>query len=305
MLFLNIANTLGDFMQPYLEIVEMPGSSPIKAYNASTLHNQIQVHPHWHKEIEILYILDGQAKQQVANYLFDVNKGDIVIIGSNQLHSTYSYKGKGCEIFVLLLDITSFITQNMSAKERDMLNDFSSGLRFFSAEGRDCDAVRKMHEPLLAIRREYKNNGFAHELIIRSCIYEFAAKVLKNCKQLIKEQRYLMNERNTLNVLKNTFKFIDENYTDNIPLSKAAAVSNLSVTHFCRLFKNATGMTYNEYLNFYRVNRAEKMLFSSNSMIEIALNCGFGSVSSFIRNFKKYKNCTPSLYKKSQELPGR
>ena len=79
MLFLNIANTLGDFMQPYLEIVEMPGSSPIKAYNASTLHNQIQVHPHWHKEIEILYILDGQAKQQVANYLLMSIKGILLL----------------------------------------------------------------------------------------------------------------------------------------------------------------------------------------------------------------------------------
>jgi AraC-like DNA-binding protein len=46
------------------------------------------------------------------------------------------------------------------------------------------------------------------------------------------------------------------------------------------------------------VNQAEKMLNSEEALSEIAFECVFGSVSSFIRNFKKYRGSAPSDYKK-------
>ncbi len=67
-----------------------------------------------------------------------------------------------------------------------------------------------------------------------------------------------------------------------------------SVSHFCRLFKRTTGMTFTAYLSLYRVNRAEEMLSSPCSITEIAYACGFNSPVSFIRSFKQYKNTTPS-----------
>ena len=61
-------------------------------------------------------------------------------------------------------------------------------------------------------------------------------------------------------MLKNTFSYIDRNYQNPISLADAAAQSSLSVTHFSRLFKQATGMTFKEYLNLYRVNMAQHAL---------------------------------------------
>ena len=76
-------------------------------------------------------------------------------------------------------------------------------------------------------------------------------------------------------MLEKTFDLIDISYFEDVSLKKAALVSNLSIQHFCRLFKKTTGMTFNDYLSFYRVNRAEKLLHSQKKITEIALECGF------------------------------
>lgn len=283
-------------MQPYFEMPEMP-DLPIKIFNASTLDNQIQVHPHWHKEIEVLYICEGHAKQQIGNHFFDLFRNDIVVIGKNQLHSTYSQCGSNCNILVFMFNIENFLLPDMSSHEKALLHNFSNSYHFFSAETLDNGIINQISLCLYSIWKCYEEHALAYELVMRSQLYQFISLVLQQSSQSGEGQSVSSNKPDQLHILKNTFFYIDEHFSEEIPLAKAASLSNLSVTHFCRLFKKTTGMTFNDYLNFYRVNRAEKLLFSNKLFIQIALDCGFGSVSSFIRNFKKYKNCTPTTYK--------
>ena len=90
-------------MQPYYEKVKMPDMLfPIRMFiNKDLTEKRLNVHPHWHKECEILYIMEGQARQQIGEYFFEVVKGDLIIILSDQLHSTYSIDEKECVILVL------------------------------------------------------------------------------------------------------------------------------------------------------------------------------------------------------------
>lgn len=280
----------------------MSDAFPIKFSVASTLSQRIQVHPHWHKEIEILYIFDGQAKQQVGDRFFEVNCGDIIVIGRNQLHSTYSIKGENCKIFVILMDVNDLITPIMSSLEKKLIVDFSSGLRHLTSAVSDAQVLKKISLFIMEIFREIQDGNFAFELIIKARLYELISVVLRNSTQMIDVKTNASDISNDFQLLKSSFNLIDENYAKDISLSDAASASNISIPHFCRVFKHATGMSFKEYLNFYRINIAEKMLLSSDSITSIALECGFGSVASFIRNFKKFKNCTPSICKKENSL---
>ena len=98
-------------------------------------------------------------------------------------------------------------------------------------------------------------------------------------------------------MLKEVFKYIDQYYYNNITLKSAAEIANLSIAHFCRLFKASTGMTFKDYLALYRVNKAEELLYTSASITEICFSCGFNSMTSFNRAFKQFKHCTPSSYR--------
>jgi len=94
--------------------------------------------------------------------------------------------------------------------------------------------------------------------------------------------------------LPNTFDFISEHYPEEgLSVTQAAENACLSISHFCRLFRQLTGMGFHKYLLRYRLSCAEQLFSSKRSLSEIAFSCGFGSLSAFTRTFKKYRGSTP------------
>lgn len=90
-------------------------------------------------------------------------------------------------------------------------------------------------------------------------------------------------------MLAKAFELINEQYDrEGLTLAQAAGAVHLSVSHFCRLFKQATGMTFHRYLNHYRIVQACQMLDTGRTLSEAAFACGFGSLSAFHRSYKKY-----------------
>ena len=250
-------------------------------------HKDITVHPHWHTEVEILFVLEGCAMQQIANRYFPIFAGDIVFIGSNYLHSTYSVGSEACRIQVLQF-LTKSLLITSTPEGAKQLERFDKLLFTHAIPASDERFLLRYLKPLF----ENEEN----ELATRSALYAFANKMLDRFPDLTGTPE---NEH-SLNMLKNTFTYIDQNYQNPIRLADAAAQSSLSVTHFTRLFKQATGMTFKEYLNLYRVNMAQRALLGDDSITKIALDYGFGTIGSFTRNYKKYKKTLPSAMRKER-----
>ena len=101
--------------------------------------------------------------------------------------------------------------------------------------------------------------------------------------------------------LKHSLRYIEENYADNIGIETMVAVSNYSVSHFSKLFKQLTGVSLTQYLKNYRLATAASRLRNEKATIsEIALSCGFSNLSYFSRAFYKKYHMTPSQYRRDQ-----
>jgi len=88
------------------------------------------------------------------------------------------------------------------------------------------------------------------------------------------------------------------NYKEDISLEQIASLSNLSITSFCRYFKQITKKTYYDFLTEIRISHACRMLVSNSMTVEaISMECGFNNPSNFYRHFKKVMGCTPIEYK--------
>ncbi len=99
------------------------------------------------------------------------------------------------------------------------------------------------------------------------------------------------------------FNHIEANYTEKIKMDDLYLMAGLSSYYFCRLFKKVTGRTTNEYINIYRLNKAEYLLKSTcMNITEVALSTGFNDINYFSRLFKKYKKIAPSSVRKG-DLP--
>ena len=92
--------------------------------------------------------------------------------------------------------------------------------------------------------------------------------------------------------------FIEQNYMRNITLSDVAAFTGFSKYYFSRMFKQHVGASFSEYLRKRRMDEAEsRLIHTDQSIHEIALACGFGSIATFNRVFRGTRNCPPSRYR--------
>lgn len=97
--------------------------------------------------------------------------------------------------------------------------------------------------------------------------------------------------------------YIMRNFDNNITLSEVASMSNTSVTTFCNFFKEHYRATFIEYLNNVRIGHACKLLAEKNeNIVEVAYSSGYKNLANFNRQFKKFKNMTPTEYRKTINL---
>jgi NAD(P)H-dependent FMN reductase/methylphosphotriester-DNA--protein-cysteine methyltransferase len=92
-------------------------------------------------------------------------------------------------------------------------------------------------------------------------------------------------------------------HTDSLTVSHIASEVHLSVYHFIRVFRDATGRTPGQYLTCLRIERAKQMLvISSHSVDRIAARCGFSSAASLSSAFLAHVGVRPSVYRKNSSL---
>ena len=92
----------------------------------------------------------------------------------------------------------------------------------------------------------------------------------------------------------------EENFNKNCSLKDLSTALGYDYAYLSRYFKKITGISYNDYLNSFRLNSACYLLQNSNlSVIECAEECGYKSLRTFNRNFKEYYGQSPSNYRKN------
>jgi len=100
--------------------------------------------------------------------------------------------------------------------------------------------------------------------------------------------------------LQNVIDYVHAHLNQDIPLSEMAGVLNLSQYHFCRLFKQLTGITPHQYLTRCRIDQAKQLLLETKLTItEVAFEVGFTNHSSFTRLFRQYVGVTPKVFRAS------
>lgn len=95
-------------------------------------------------------------------------------------------------------------------------------------------------------------------------------------------------------------RYVDEHYTQKISARALAEDLNISPEHFCRTFKQATGVRFTEYVARIRVAKAREQLVNSGQPVtQIAFTCGFQSLAQFNRMFKRFAGVCPTEYREN------
>lgn len=104
--------------------------------------------------------------------------------------------------------------------------------------------------------------------------------------------------------LERAWQLIEADYADpKLTLEKAATISGTNKNHLNILFRRTTAFTFHQLLIRYRVLKAIIMMMNRNySLLEIALQNGFGSLNTLERNFRNLLGATPKEFRHKQDF---
>ena len=136
----------------------------------------------------------------------------------------------------------------------------------------------------------YRNMALWEKMELRGAMLMMMSQFIKEAKPRI----WTADER-----MKRVLKHIHEHIAEEIDVKELADVASVTKTYFIRLFKQEFGLSPIQYINKKKVERAQLLLFTTDSSVkEVAYKLGFSDHSYFIRLFRKITGITPQEYRK-------
>lgn len=273
------------------ELVDFHNSSSVRIwYN----REKVGFKMHWHEAMEILMPVEGPYDVKIRDEHYRVEPGEILIIPSSCMHECMQPCAEGSR-FIFLFDM-SFI-KGMKGFEGLQPAIIAPIHATKSSYPRIFDEAYSL---LVQMRNAYFYGSSYSELSVYALFINFLVlfgenhdtdeKLFSNAKP--KKQQQYVKEFNQL------LEYINENYMQQITLEDAAVNIGFSKYYFSRLFKQYTDYTFCDYLTLRRIRAAKELLNNPEySIMDIAMNTGFASISTFNRVFKDTEGCTPSSFR--------
>ena len=251
---------------------------------------------HWHDDIELIAVLDGQMDYNVNGEIIALHMGEGIFVNSRQMHFGFSASKAECGFICILLH--PVILCSSPAYEQDfilpVIRNHNVPYIFLDPD------IQWQRDVLKGIYEMDRNKGQrATPLKVLSAFSEIWSLLYEN----IPSEGYAANaESGDLAALRNMAGFIQKNYAQKISLQEIALSGAVGQSKCCKLFAKFFGQSPNTYLNRYRLGRSLNLLRAGDqSITEIAVSVGFGSASYFAKIFHKHFGMTPTEYRKQAE----
>lgn len=260
-----------------------------------TICDAKQTFTHYHKFLELAYVLKGRAfhtfnetEKQI------ISEGDFFIIDYKTNHSYESVDD--CDFSIInclfmpdFVDKSLVYCKSFQTLLRHYLININKGKSdvvmvdriFFDSDGKVLEILKQM-----TYEYEEKNIGYLEILRLKLIeIFVITARM----------QSIVNNEDVVSEIVEKMYK----EYHKNITLGMYSKEINYSLPYISKLFKEKTGMNFRDYLKKIRIEEACRLLVNSDEKIQnICESVGYCDVDFFSKVFKENMGITPGAFRK-------
>lgn len=252
---------------------------------------------HTHKEVEIMYVIDGKCIIDTKQESFSMKKGDFILLDANVAHRLLVEKSNPCRMLNIEFSFVQTKGKLLSIKELASENKSLTqllGLGYEYVVLKDPNEIyHTLKNVVLEMDKKQAENDLMVEILFAQLLIQIARMVVEG---KVKDGEY----QQTNVYVKKTIEYIHQNYDCDIQMKDVGKSVNLHPGYLHRIFKQQMGCTIMDYLTSHRIKKAKMLLADTEiPIIEISHYVGINSRQYFSLLFKRHTNKTPVEYRKS------
>lgn len=228
---------------------------------------------HWHMEHELIACREGSAQVMLDDTMFNITQQQCIFCHSGRVH--YISASPDSLLLVCLFN-------------EKMYDPITSP---FALENPVFEDRYGILPKLSEIRHELQNQPIFFECRTEAMIGEILVDIFRG--EPLRKAQWQFSD--VITRYKQLLNYIDLEY-EHITYQNAVQFMNMSDAYFSRYFKRQAGMTFSQYLNVVRIEKAVQLLNSAPTMkiTDVMLRCGFNTIRSFNRVFRAVTGFTPT-----------
>lgn len=267
---------------------------PLFVYDVKCRAGQNAIHPHWHEEVEMLY-MGSDGTIEIDTQAFPYRAGDILFINKGQLHKATALTNGN--IFAVLFPYPFLDFKSSDLCQTEILDRLKAGRLLFPPRLTEGDpAYSEVKRCLLDIISLYFSRTPGREIKMKSCLYDILFWCYTKGAFDTHPAPGAAQQAQALVYVKAAIAYMEEHVSRGINMDELADHVGIHKHYLNSLFRQITGLTPIVYLRQLRLEQSVGMLETGATVTQAALESGFNNISYYIRTFKKAYGISPKQY---------
>ncbi len=250
---------------------------------------------HYHPEAELVYVEADAGIRHVGTHISSYTHNDLVFLGGNLPHLNFDYRLRHDYDQIVIQLKTDFLGTAIGIAPE--LNQIS---KLFKAGDYGIAFHGETKEQVAQKLKQMGDLDAFEQLLQIIQIFQILAgskerTILNND---LSSSAFILKDKIRMGAI---YEYIDAYYDQKPDVNIVAAKVFLTTPAFCRYFKRQTNMTFTDFVNQYRIERAKNLLMQDRNVTETCYAVGFESISYFNKLFNKIVGTNPSSFKKIWE----
>ena len=234
---------------------------------------ETQTLPHFHGAVELLFCIDGKQPVSISGKTYTLEKGDACFIDCYTVHALPSSEA---QLYAIVGDVHFF---------QPVFSAFGDAIPpcLFRFEKTEFLSL------LYTLYQQKKTSEDASTQRNHALVKLLLAELYESVPFAKRKE----NKQNEL--VAKILQYAAERYQGDLSLSTLAVQFGYSHTYLSRLLHRYLGVNWNLYVGNIRARAAHALLQNekNTSVLDIALFCGFDSLNTFYRAYRRIYGNTP------------